>query len=1783
MGADDRAGAARSAALGRINGMANGVMNNAIRDWLGQKGNARVQIDTEKRGSADLLVPLVDAQEHLIYGQAGVRRDRDRTIWNGGLGVRYYPAEEFMLGVNSFYDYDQTGNNARYGVGLEARTDYISLSANRYFRITDWHQSVLDSMRDYDERPANGYDLRARYWLPAYPQVGGEFTYEKYFGKGIASGTGSASPDSLRDAPQTFTTAVNYTPFPLMTVTAGHRSGDSSDLFARIDFNWRFGLSLSEQLSADNVSIMRSLKGGRYDLVDRNYNIVMQYRKQELVSLSLPPSFEGEALTSIPVTAKAKAKYGVSRVEWEAGAFIAAGGQIVTGANPLEVSLVLPAWNSPETGKENTYTLTAVMTDREGNKAEARTVITVKASSVQATLSVVSDNALADGRSANQVVVKVTDASGKPVSGMALKVIISPSTGKNECTINGSSDCGGFAATTDASGQVALNITHLRAGQYALSTTLINGNSFVTGVTFVPVNASVTGMTLLATSPVTAGQSSMLTLKVVNRDSAPVTGLQSSDIVLSNTLTGQDYSGIVWTDNGDGSYSASVVMTSAGINTLKANIPASNIAADASVSVTAGAPDAARSSLAAAPATIAADGVAASTLTLTLRDALNNPVSGQAVAFASTLGGVTFSTVTDNGDGSYTATLTGTTAGAAAVSATLGGAAFGVAPAGVTLTAGAPDAARSSLAAAPATIAADGVAASTLTLTLRDALNNPVSGQAVAFASTLGGVTFSTVTDNGDGSYTATLTGTTAGAAAVSATLGGAAFGVAPAGVTLTAGAPDAARSSLAAAPATIAADGVAASTLTLTLRDALNNPVSGQAVAFASTLGGVTFSTVTDNGDGSYTATLTGTTAGAAAVSATLGGAAFGVAPAGVTLTAGAPDAARSSLAAAPATIAADGVAASTLTLTLRDALNNPVSGQAVAFASTLGGVTFSTVTDNGDGSYTATLTGTTAGAAAVSATLGGAAFGVAPAGVTLTAGAPDAARSSLAAAPATIAADGVAASTLTLTLRDALNNPVSGQAVAFASTLGGVTFSTVTDNGDGSYTATLTGTTAGAAAVSATLGGAAFGVAPAGVTLTAGAPDAARSSLAAAPATIAADGVAASTLTLTLRDALNNPVSGQAVAFASTLGGVTFSTVTDNGDGSYTATLTGTTAGAAAVSATLGGAAFGVAPAGVTLTAGAPDAARSSLAAAPATIAADGVAASTLTLTLRDALNNPVSGQAVAFASTLGGVTFSTVTDNGDGSYTATLTGTTAGAAAVSATLGGAAFGVAPAGVTLTAGAPDAARSSLAAAPATIAADGVAASTLTLTLRDALNNPVSGQAVAFASTLGGVTFSTVTDNGDGSYTATLTGTTAGAAAVSATLGGAAFGVAPAGVTLTAGAPDAARSSLAAAPATIAADGVAASTLTLTLRDALNNPVSGQAVAFASTLGGVTFSTVTDNGDGSYTATLTGTTAGAAAVSATLGGAAFGVAPAGVTLTAGAPDAARSSLAAAPATIVADGVAASTLTLTLRDALNNPVSGQAVAFASTLGGVTFSTVTDNGDGSYTATLTGTTAGAAAVSATLGGAAFGVAPAGVTLTGEITGVTAGGFTFATTAGFPTTGFNNASFTINTVGAAAGYNWTSSDTSWVSVSSTGRVTFTAEGTTSPVTITATPIAGGDALTYTFTVNKWFINNGATRLTGNNARDWCIGRALNLPVLSDMTVNNSNIATGVRGIGALWNEWGALAVYPGSGFTNGSYWSAQALNVSTWYEASMGSGIVYTGSIVAVDYVMCSKYL
>ncbi|MBO1587694.1 invasin domain 3-containing protein, partial [Yersinia pseudotuberculosis] len=111
------------------------------------------------------------------------------------------------------------------------------------------------------------------------------------------------------------------------------------------------------------------------------------------------------------------------------------------------------------------------------------------------------------------------------------------------------------------------------------------------------------------------------------------------------------------------------------------------------------------------------------------------------------------------------------------------------------------------------------------------------------------------------------------------------------------------------------------------------------------------------------------------------------------------------------------------------------------------------------------------------------------------------------------------------------------------------------------------------------------------------------------------------------------------------------------------------------------------------------------------------------------------------------------------------------------------------------------------------------------------------------------------------------------------------------------------------------------------------------QTVAFTSTLG--TLGNVTEQASGLYTATLTaGTVAGVASLSVSVGGNALGVTPATVTLNgdSGNLSTTNSTLVAAPVNIEANGSDTSVVTLTLRDNNNNPVTGQTVAFTSTLG-----------------------------------------------------------------------------------------------------------------------------------------------------------------------------------------------------------------------------------------------------
>lgn len=217
-------------------------------------------------------------------------------------------------------------------------------------------------------------------------------------------------------------------------------------------------------------------------------------------------------------------------------------------------------------------------------------------------------------------------------------------------------------------------------------------------------------------------------------------------------------------------------------------------------------------------------------------------------------------------------------------------------------------------------------------------------------------------------------------------------------------------------------------------------------------------------------------------------------------------------------------------------------------------------------------------------------------------------------------------------------------------------------------------------------------------------------------------------------------------------------------------------------------------------------------------------------------------------------------------------------------------------------------------------------------------------------------------------------------------------------------------------------------------------------------------------------------------------------------------------------------------------------------------------TVTTNG------LLTGVEEGTTEISASLDGVTSDRVTVNVvvtTLFGEFEDVFVNDFTFAVDAGFPTTGFDGAEFTLNTPNAPSAYTW-SGDAAWVSVDNGGTVRFISQGDSSPVTITATPKSGGRPLVYTFAVNSWFHSNGGPELSQVDARFWCGEELVPRFTWSVPTYPLLNEKPSARGtIGMLWSEWGNMRMYSDSTFTNGfNYWTTSAVTTGKYYWVALG---------------------
>ncbi len=1025
-----------------------------------------------------------------------------------------------------------------------------------------------------------------------------------------------------------------------------------------------------------------------------------------------------------------------------------------------------------------------------------------------------------------------------------------------------------------------------------------------------------------------------------------------------------------------------------------------------SVSVQPPPPSHLRSTLSVASGTLASG--SNSTVTLQTKDANGNTLSygGTSPVVISISSGAAsgqLGPTVDQGNGTYTAVLTGRLVGSVTLSASIQGNPITTALPSLGVTPGPASVASSTLSVSSATIQSGATA--TLTLIPKDAAGNAITsgglsvGFSLATGTGLSSASIGSATLQGNGSYQATVTGVLAGsAAAVGATMGGNAVTSAAPSLTVTPGSFSLANSSVLVSPSgTTSLTAGSSVDLSFVAKDAAGNQLQGGglSVSFsASTGAGVStgsFGSVVDRANGTYATTFTGGQVGAAAqIVARVSGSST-TSFVSMTVTPGVYSVATSLVTIDSSTLTSG--TQSSVRLQLKDSLGNSTTSASpltVVFYQTDGTSTVSmgSTTDHQDGTYSAPVTGVLAGGTGrLTARIGSTTLASAQATFTVTPGLISLSQSTL------TSSSGVAGSiasgssaTLTLIAKDSVGNLLTsgGRTVVFSYS-GGTSTGTIsgtTDASNGLYTANIEGVTAGTpTTLNATIDGNPILSTTPTIQVQAGTISLSQSTLTSTSSSLVAGDTA--TLTLTFRDLHGNRVSDATQtsrlsltmsALTAGLSRATFSSFTPvaGSDGVYQSVATATTAGTAnSIQASLSGlGSFSNQPSW-TVTPGALSVGTSTLRASSASVTADGVSTATLTVSLKDAYSNPKSGKTVSLVSSRGAtdtIATSSSTSDANGQVTLTVKSTTTGSSTYSAS-------VSPDSVSLietvnlsfTPGPVVLVNSSVVSSGGSPLANNSDFVTVTVTLKDANLNGVSGKTVGLTSNRSGfdtVTPSTLTTDSSGIALFRVKSTLAGTSTYTALNSTDSMTAGSVGVTFASAPLSPSVSTVVSSLSTVEADGVLQATVTVTVKDALSNGLAGKTVVLTSNQSdSISPSSATTNASGVATFTVSSTTVRTSVLTATADSMVLSTQPT-ISFTARVPNLAQSTLGLSATSIFKNGTSTATLTVKNSRGVQLNSGGLTVTFAASTGvGVstgTFGAITDNGNGTYSSVFTAT-------------------------------------------------------------------------------------------------------------------------------------------------------------------------------------------------------------------------------
>ena len=1499
-------------------------------DWLSRWGTARVSLGVDedfslKSSSFEFLHPWYETPYNLVFSQHTLHRTDDRTQTNHGIGWRYFTSS-WMSGVNMFIDHDLTRYHTRTGMGVEYWRDYLKLSGNGYLRLSNW-RSAPELDNDYEARPANGWDLRAEGWLPAWPQLGGKLVYEQYYGDEVAL----FGKDERQNDPHAITAGLSYTPVPLISFSAEQRQGKQGENDTRIgmELTLQPGHSLQKQLDPAEVAARRSLVGSRYDLVDRNNNIVLEYRKKELVRLTLTDPLKGKPGEVKSLVSSLQTKYALKGYDIEAASLQSAGGKVAVSGKDIQVTIPPYRFTAmPET--DNTYPIAVTAEDSKGNfsRREESMVVVEKPTLnlTDSTLSVDQQILLADGKSTSTLTYTARDSSGKPIPGMTLKTQVK---GLQDFALSEWKDNGNGTYT-----QI------VTAGKTSGALSLMpqfNGDDIAKTPALIAIVANTASR---ADSTIETDQDNYvagkpIVVKVTLRDDNGngVTGrkeLLKQTVKVDNTKA-DDVS--AWTEESEGIYKASYTAHLIGDKlTAQLTMPGWQTKHSDAFSI-AGDKDTAKIAAMQITANNAVARRDHNTVAVTVRDVHQNLLQGQNVTFTVVNGAAVFADpnggiVTTDKDGIASVNLASDQAVNSLIKAEINGSSQSVEVSFIT----------GDISQLTSTIKTDDVSYTAggkikVSVTLMDEQKNRVKGMASLLAgSSVVEVSGTDKNETGnwseesDGVYTTTRTAKIAGdrhyATLKLSTWSSAqqsdAYAIRESGAVL-------AYSSIVTDKTAYTAGG--AIKVTVTLKDSYENLVGGQrdAINLAIQLPNTKAESIAWNEDqkGIYTATYTALLPGtglkaqlqmsgwANALTSndySISGDAASAQIVAMQVTTGNPD------------VLANGSDRHTVNVRVEDQFGNVLPEQTVTFTVTKGAAVFANTGQSADirtdahGMAEVDLSSTVADASTVEAKINQSSDSKT---VNFVADVSTAQVAELVVTQDGSVADGATANTLRARVTDAFGNALAGQTVSVLAGNGATTAPTVTTQPDGTVEISVTSQTAGTSVITASVNNSSQSR---NVTFIADVSTAQIADLVVSQDNAVADGATANTLQVRVTDAFGNMLAGQTVSVLADNGATTAPTVITEPDGTVEISVTSQTAGTSAVTATINSSSQSR---DVTFIGDIRTAQIASLEVAQDNAVADGTMANTLQVKVTDANGNALAGQTVSVLADNGATIAPTVTTQPDGTVEISVTSQTAGISTVTASINNSSLSR---NVTFIADVSTAKIADLVVIKDGSEADGSTANTLQVKVTDANGNTLAGQTVSVLAGNSATVTPTVTTKPDGTVEISVTSQTAGISAVTASINSSSQSR---DVTFIADVRTAKIAELEVIRDNAVADGSTANTLQVKVTDANGNALAGQTVSVLAGNSATVAPTVTTQPDGTVEISVTSQTAGTSTVTASINNSSQSQ---NVTFVPG--DASR--LTSTVETNKSNYTVGETITITvtLRDAFDNLVTGAASQLA---------------------------------------------------------------------------------------------------------------------------------------------------------------------------------------------------------------------------------------------------------